>query len=66
MSDRDAGWLALAAGIVLVLTATLADVIGYGPSEDSFGLGQIIITILGLAIAGYGTARLWRAYRSGS
>ena len=58
MSDREAGWLALAAGIVLVLAALLADVLGYGPGEDSFGPGQIIVTIVGLALAGYGAWRL--------
>ena len=58
MSDREAGWLALAAGIVLVLAALLADVLGYGPGDDSFGPGQIVVTIVGLALAGYGAWRL--------
>ena len=58
MNDREAGWLALAAGIVLVLAALLADVVGYGPGDDSFGPGQIIVTILGLALGAYGVWRL--------
>ena len=58
MGDREAGWLALAAGTVLVLAAVLADVFGYGPGDDSFGAGQIIVTIVGLALAAYGVWRL--------
>lgn len=60
MSDREAGWLAIAAGIVLVLAALLADVLGYGPGGDNFGPGQIIVTIVGLAIGAYGVWRLLR------
>ena len=63
MNDREAGWLALAAGIVLVLAALLADVLGYGPGEDSFGPGQIIVTIVGLALAAYGVWRLLQQQR---
>ena len=63
MSDREAGWLALAAGIVLVLAALLADVLGYGPGGDDFGAGQIIVTVVGLAVAAYGVFRLLRLYR---
>ncbi|MBT8166354.1 MAG: hypothetical protein KJP22_08265 [Acidimicrobiia bacterium] len=63
MNDREAGWLALAAGIVLILVAVLADVLGYGPGEDSFGPGQIIVTIIGSALAGYGVWRLLRLRR---
>jgi len=64
MQDREAGWLALAAGIVLILVAVLADILGYGPGEDSFGPGQIIVTIIGSALAGYGVWRLLRLRRS--
>ncbi len=64
MNDREAGWLALAAGIVLILAAVLADVIGYGRGEDSFGPGQIIVTVVGAAIVGYGVWRLLRLRRS--
>jgi hypothetical protein len=63
MSDREAGWLAVAAGIVLVLAAALADVLGYGPGEDSFGPGQIIVTVVGLALAAYGVWRLLQMRR---
>ncbi|MBT8203549.1 MAG: hypothetical protein HKN74_06320 [Acidimicrobiia bacterium] len=63
MSDREAGWLALAAGVVLVLAAVLADVLGYGPGGDDFGAGQIIVTVAGLALAAYGVFRLLRLYR---
>mgnify|MGYP001811805191 CR=1 FL=1 len=63
MNDREAGWLALASGIVLILVAVLADVLGYGPGEDSFGPGQIIVTIIGSALAGYGVWRLLRLRR---
>lgn len=58
MSDREAGWLAIAAGTVLVLAALLADVLGYGPGGDNFGPGQIIVTVVGLALAAYGVWRL--------
>lgn len=58
MSDREAGWLAIAAGIVLVLVAALADVLDYGPGGDNFGPGQIIVTVVGLALAAYGVWRL--------
>ncbi len=61
MSDREAGWLALAAGIVLVLAALLADVLGYGPGGDDFGLGQIIVTIVGVGLGGYGVWRLMQS-----
>ena len=64
MQDREAGWLALAAGIVLILAAVLADVLGYGPGEDSFGPGQIIVTVVGSALAPYGVWRLLRLRRS--
>lgn len=60
MTDREAGWLAVAAGIVFVLAAVLADVIGYGPGDDDFGAGQIIVTVLGVALAAYGGWRLKR------
>ncbi|MDH3607122.1 MAG: hypothetical protein OER12_09000 [Acidimicrobiia bacterium] len=63
MTDREAGWLALAAGIVLVLAALLADVIGYGPGDDNFGPGQIIVTVVGVAMAAYGGWRLKRHYQ---
>jgi hypothetical protein len=63
MNDREAGWLALAAGIVMVLVAVLADVLGYGPGEDSFGPGQIIVTVVGSALAAYGGWRLLRLRR---
>lgn len=63
MQDREAGWLALAAGIVLILAAVLADVLGYGPGEDSFGPGQIIVTVVGSALAAYGVWRLLRLRR---
>lgn len=63
MSDREAGWLALAAGVVLVLAALLADVFGYGPGGDNFGVGQIIVTIIGLAIGAYGGWRLLQLRR---
>jgi hypothetical protein len=65
MNDREAGWLALAAGVVLILVAALADVLGYGPGEDSFGIGQIIVTVVGAALAGYGVWRLLRLRRNG-
>ena len=64
MSDREAGWLALAAGVVLILAAVLADVFGYGPGDDDFGPGQILVTIVGAALAGYGVWRLLRLIRS--
>lgn len=63
MTDREAGWLGVAAGIVLVLAALLADVVGYGPGDDSFGLGQIFVTVVGLGLAGYGAWRLRRHYQ---
>lgn len=63
MQDREAGWLALAAGIVLILAAVLADVLGYGPGEDSFGPGQIVVTVVGSALAAYGVWRLLRLRR---
>ena len=63
MQDREAGWLALAAGIVLILAAVLADVLGYGPGEDSFGPGQIVVTVIGSALAAYGVWRLLRLRR---
>jgi len=58
MNDREAGWLALSAGIVLILAAVLADVLGYGPGGDDFGAGQIVVTVAGTALAGYGVWRL--------
>lgn len=58
MGDREAGWLALAAGVVMVLVAALADVLGYGPGGDEFGPGQILVTIVGVALAAYGAWRL--------
>ncbi|NNC92876.1 MAG: hypothetical protein HKN80_10330 [Acidimicrobiia bacterium] len=64
MTDREAGWLALAAGVVLILAAALADVFGYGPGGDNFGAGQIIVTIVGAALAGYGVWRLLRLRRN--
>jgi hypothetical protein len=64
MSDREAGWLALAAGVVLILVAALADVFGYGPGDDSFGPGQIIVTVVGAAVAAYGIWRLLRLRRN--
>jgi hypothetical protein len=64
MENREAGWLALAAGIVLILVAVLADVIGYGPGEDSFGPGQIIVTVIGSALAAYGVWRLLQLRRN--
>ena len=63
MSDRDLGWLYLAAGIVFILVAALADVIGYGPNEESFGPGQIIVTIVGSALAAFGVWRILRLRR---
>ena len=65
MGDREAGWLAVAAGAVLVLAALLADVLGYGPGGDDFGPGQIIVTIAGTALAAYGVWRLLRMSRDG-
>jgi hypothetical protein len=64
MQDREAGWLSLASGIILILAAVLADVLGYGPGEDSFGPGQIIVTVVGSALAAYGVWRLLRLRRS--
>jgi len=64
MSDREAGWLALAVGVLLILVAALADVLGYGPGSDSFGLGQIIVTVVGAATAAYGVWRLLRLRRN--
>lgn len=64
MNDREAGWLALAVGVVLILAAVLADVLGYGPGEDSFGIGQIIVTIVGSALAAYGVWRLLQLRRN--
>ncbi|MGI9648752.1 MAG: hypothetical protein ACR2OI_09560 [Acidimicrobiia bacterium] len=63
MGDREAGWLAVAAGVVLVLAAALADVLGYGPGGDDFGPGQIVVTIAGVALAAYGAWRLLRLRR---
>jgi len=65
MSDREAGGLALAAGIVLVVVALLADVLEYGPGSDDFGPGQIIVTIVGVALAAYGAWRLLQARDAG-
>lgn len=63
MGDREAGWLGLAAGVVLILAALLADVFGYGSDDDSFGLGQVLITLVGVGLAGYGAWRLRRLMR---
>jgi hypothetical protein len=60
MGDREAGWLAIAAGVVMVLVAALADVLEYGPGGDEFGPGQILVTIVGVALAAYGVWRLLR------
>jgi hypothetical protein len=64
MSDREAGWLALASGVVLIVVAALADVLGYGSAEDRFGIGQIIVTVIGSALAGYGVWRLLQIRRN--
>ena len=56
--------ICLAAGLVLILAAVFADVIGYGQDEDSFGPGQIVVTVVGAALAGYGVWRLLRLRRS--
>ena len=63
MGDREAGWLAVVAGVVLVVVAALADVLGYGPGGDEFGPGQLIVTIVGVALAAYGVWRLLRLRR---
>ena len=64
MNDREAGWLALAAGVVMIVVAVLADIVGYGPGEDNFGIGQIIVTIVGSALAAYGVWRLLQVRRN--
>jgi hypothetical protein len=63
MGDREAGWLGVAAGVVLILAAVLADVFGYGPGGDDFGPGQVVVTIAGVALAAYGVWRLLRLRR---
>ena len=49
----------MALGVIAILVALLADVIGYG-SGGGFGPGQIVLTVIGVAVAAFGYYR----YRS--
>ena len=58
MSPRRSGPVLAAAGLILVIVALLADVIGVGRSEG-FGLNQTVGAILGVIVLAVGL-QLWK------
>jgi uncharacterized membrane protein len=60
MQRREIGVMAIALGVIAVLLALLADPLGIGGNEDTFGWKQVVLLVVGLVIAATGVvAILW-------
>jgi hypothetical protein len=56
VKSRPIGTIALAVGVVAILLAVLADPLGIGGKEDTFGWKQIVLLVVGVLVAGGGLA----------
>ncbi len=58
VKNRPTGIIALVLGIAAILLAVLADSLGIGGQEDTFGWKQVVLLVLGVVAAGVGVAIL--------
>ena len=58
VKNRPRGLIALVVGIVAILLAVLADSLGIGGHEDTFGWKQVVLLVVGIGLAGVGLAIL--------
>jgi hypothetical protein len=54
MSRKNIGFVLIAAGVLVALLGLLADVIGVGDSEGSFGWQQTVLLVVGIVVAAGG------------
>jgi hypothetical protein len=50
MSRRSLGFVVTAVGVIVVVVAALADPIGIGGAEDTFGWKQIVGVVIGTVV----------------
>ena len=60
LTSRNVAIAIAAVGVVLLLLGLLADVIGVG-DEESFGTTQIGLTVVGVALVGFGYYRFTKS-----
>ena len=61
MPRRQIGVLLAVVGIAAVLVAVLADPLGIGGKEDTFGWKQIVLLAVGVVFAVAGALLAWRS-----
>jgi hypothetical protein len=60
MQSRQIGSLAIALGAIAVLLALFADTFGIGGEGDAFGWKQVMLLVVGVAIAAAGVVAVLR------
>jgi NADH:ubiquinone oxidoreductase subunit 6 (subunit J) len=58
---RQIGAVAVVVGAIAVLVALLADTLGIGGNEDTFGWKQVMLLAVGLVVAAGGLLAIMRA-----
>jgi hypothetical protein len=61
MQWRQIGALAVVLGVIAILLALLADTLGIGGNEDSFGWKQVTLLVVGVVVAAGGVLAIMRA-----
>lgn len=65
MQQRQIGTVAIVVGVVAALVALLADPVGIGGEEDTFGWKQVVLLVGGLLVAGAGVLAVVGVSREG-